>query len=71
MARLLTIPVMPNPRQRKGEGPPTAKFVEGQRKLANAMTYLAKTDRRTNREAIRFLSEHFRTRFRITDHPET
>lgn len=69
MARIFTIPVFPNPKQRKGEGPSNARFLEGQRKLVGAMGYLAKAGRRANQEAIRFLSEHFRTKFRITDRP--
>ena len=71
MARVLTISVLPIPRKRKGEGPSAAKFLDGQRKLANAMAYLAKAGRKANREAISFLSEHFRTKFRITDRPES
>jgi hypothetical protein len=33
------------------------------------MRYLAQSDPLTNRNAIEFLSEHVRTRFRMTDSP--
>jgi hypothetical protein len=37
--------------------------------LVEAMSYLAKADPVGNREAIELLSEHVRTRFRMTDSP--
>jgi hypothetical protein len=37
--------------------------------LAAAIKYLSKADPRRNRGAITFLSEHFRTRFRMSDSP--
>jgi hypothetical protein len=33
------------------------------------MKYLAQSDPKGNREAIELLSEHFRTRFRMSDSP--
>jgi hypothetical protein len=33
------------------------------------MNYLLKADRRKNKEAVTFLSEHFRTQFRMSDRP--
>jgi hypothetical protein len=35
------------------------------------MSYLAKADPVANREAIQLLSEHVRTRFRMSDSPLT
>jgi hypothetical protein len=43
--------------------------VDGQKMLVEAISYLAKADRVANREAIELLSEHVRTRFRMTDSP--
>ena len=66
--RVLTIPVMParKPRKPRNADP---RYLEGQRLLVEAMRHLAKTDPRANREAIELLSEHFRTRFRMSDSP--
>jgi hypothetical protein len=68
MARVLTIPVPPKGKRKKvrhqGE-----RFLEGQRVLAAAIKYLTQADPRRNRGAITFLSEHFRTRFRMSDSP--
>jgi hypothetical protein len=43
--------------------------VDGQRLLVEAMKYLAQSDPIANREAVQLLSEHVRTRFRMTDSP--
>ncbi len=69
MAKVFTIPVVPrnNRRQRKDGGDP--RYVEGQRVLVEAMKYLAQSDKISNRPAIELLSEHFRTRFRMSDSP--
>lgn len=70
MARVFTIPVPP-----KIEGPkrrernPDPRYVDGQRVLVQAIKYLSQADRVANREAIALLSEHVRTRFRMTDSP--
>jgi hypothetical protein len=68
MARVFTIPVPPRPKRKKArhEG---ERFLEGQRVLAAAIKYLSQSDPRRNRGAITFLSEHFRTRFRMSDSP--
>jgi len=68
MARVFTIPVTPKgkSRKRRHEGD---KFLEGQRVLAAAIKYLTQSDPRKNRGAITLLSEHFRTRFRMSDSP--
>ena len=68
MARVFTIPVPPKGKRKKprkhGE-----RFLEGQRVLAAAIKYLTQSDPRRNRGTIAFLSEHFRTRFRMSDSP--
>jgi hypothetical protein len=67
-ARVFTIPVRPT-RKRRQERHSDPRYVEGQRLLVEAMRYLAKDNPRANRPAIELLSEHFRTRFRMSDSP--
>src|SRR5213080_2281219 len=69
MAKVFTIPVPPNVSRKKRERTSDPRYVDGQRLLVEAMRYLAQTDPITNRHAIAFLSEHVRTRFRMTDSP--
>jgi hypothetical protein len=70
MAKVFTIPVRPNPRSRRQrERSSDPRYVEGQRVLVEAMKYLAQSDPLGNRSAIELLSEHFRTRFRMSDSP--
>jgi hypothetical protein len=72
MAKVFTIPVLPDPaRRRKNRGQKTydPRYIEGQRLLVEAMKYLAQQDPAQNRDAVMLLSEHFRTRFRMTDRP--
>ena len=70
MAKVFTIPVIPDPTRRKGKkrslGP---DYIQGQQLLVEAMKYLAQSNPDDNREAIGLLSEHFRTQFRMTDRP--
>jgi hypothetical protein len=70
LAKVFTIPVVPDPARRKGKkrslGP---AYIEGQHHLVEAMKYLVQQDPEGNRDAINLLSEHFRTRFRMSDHP--
>lgn len=68
-AKVLIIPARPNPDRIKRERTGDPKYIEGQRLLVEAMKYLTKSDRNGNREAIELLSEHFRTRFRMSDSP--
>jgi hypothetical protein len=70
MAKVLTIPVLPDVRRTKRKSEPDPRYVEGQRLLVKAMEYLAKSDRASNRPAIELLSEHFRTQFRMSDTPD-
>jgi hypothetical protein len=68
MAKVFTIPVPPKlPRRRERTADP--RYVEGQRLLVEAMRYLTQADPVANRSAIALLSEHVRTRFRMTDSP--
>ena len=68
MARVFTIPVPPRiPRRRERTADP--RYVDGQRLLVEAMKYLAQADRVGNRAAIELISEHVRTRLRMTDSP--
>lgn len=64
---------MPDParrRSRKGPKNDDPRYIEGQRLLIEAMKYLIRQDPEKNKEAVMLLSEHFRTRFRMTDRPE-
>jgi hypothetical protein len=69
LARVFTIPALPDPARRKSARQQDPRYVEGQRLLVDAMNYLLKADRRKNKEAVTFLSEHFRTQFRMSDRP--
>ena len=69
MAKVFTIPVRPKLRARKRERTADPRYVDGQRTLVEAMKYLAQSDPVKNRSAIELLSEHVRTRFRMSDSP--
>ncbi|HXM10222.1 MAG TPA: hypothetical protein VN946_09775 [Terriglobales bacterium] len=69
MAKVFTITVPPDLSRRKRERRSDPRYVDGQKMLVEAISYLAKADRVANREAIELLSEHVRTRFRMTDSP--
>jgi len=70
MARVFTIPVQPNPKRRNQREPKAdPRFLEGQRVLAQAIKYLAKSDKSGNRAAIELLFEHFESNFRVSDSP--
>ena len=69
MAKVFTIPVPPKMGRRRRERTSDPRYVDGQRLLVEAMRYLAQTDPVINRGAIELLSEHVRTRFRMTDSP--
>jgi hypothetical protein len=68
MARVFTIPVPPDLSRTKRERIADPRYVDGQKMLVEAMSYLAKADPVGNREAIELLSEHV-TRCRMTDSP--
>ena len=70
MVKVFTIPVPPDvSRKKTRERTSDPRYVDGQRLLVEAMRYLAQADPITNRHAIAFISEHVRTRFRMTDSP--
>ena len=70
MAKVFTIPVPPDMQPKKPRERTTdPRYVDGQRLLVEAMRYLAQSDPLANRGAIELLSEHVRTRFRMTDSP--
>ena len=70
MAKVFTIPVPPDPtRKRARERTSDPRYVDGQRVLVEALKYLAQADPIANRHAIELLSEHVRTRFRMSDSP--
>ena len=70
LAKVFTIPVLPDPSRRKGKKRSLGSdYIKGQRQLVEAMKYLVQQDPEGNRDAINLLSEHFRTRFRMSDRP--
>lgn len=69
MAKVFTIPIPPQIGRKRRERTSDPRYVDGQRQLVEAMRYLAQADPVSNREAIELLSEHVRTRFRMTDSP--
>ena len=71
MAKVFTIPVPPGAARRRRERTSDPRYVDGQKMLVEAMRYLAQADPIANRHAIELLSEHVRTRFRMTDSPLT
>ena len=70
MAKVFTIPVPPDVnRKRSRVRTSDPRYIDGQRVLVEAMKYLAQADPIANRSAIALLSEHVRTRFRMSDSP--
>ncbi len=62
--------MVPDPKRRKGKKRSLGSaYIEGQQVLVQAMKYLVQQDPEGNRDAIHLLSEHFRTRFRMSDRP--
>ena len=73
MSKLLTIPVMPDPKGRKAKRKKPLisdeRYLDGQKLIVEAIRYLAQSDPKANKDAVSLLSEHFRTQFRMSDHP--
>ena len=69
MAKVFTITVPPRLGNKRRERTSDPRYVEGQRLLVEAMKYLAHADPIKNRVAIELISEHVRTRFRMSDSP--
>ncbi|HWR36059.1 MAG TPA: hypothetical protein VN622_09350 [Clostridia bacterium] len=70
MGKVLIIPARPSSEHLKRKRSSDPRYVEGQRLLVGAMRYLAQADLESNRPAIELLSEHFRTKFRMSDKPQ-
>lgn len=69
MAKVFTITVPPKMVNKRRERTSDPRYVDGQRLLVEAMKYLALADPVRNRAAIELISEHVRTRFRMSDSP--
>jgi hypothetical protein len=69
MAKVFTITVPPKLGNKRRERTSDQRYVDGQRLLVDAMKYLAQDDPVKNRSAIELISEHVRTRFRMSDSP--
>ena len=69
MAKVFTITVPPRLGNKRRERTSDPRYVDGQRLLVEALKYLAQEDPIRNRSAIELLSEHVRTRFRMSDKP--
>jgi len=69
MAKVFTITVPPKMVNKRRERTSDPRYVDGQRLLVEAMKYLAQADPVRNRQAIELISEHVRTRFRMSDSP--
>jgi len=69
MAKVFTLTVPPNLNRKRRERTSDPRYVEGQRLLVDAMKYLTQLDPVNNRPAIELISEHVRTRFRMSDSP--
>ncbi|PYX49384.1 MAG: hypothetical protein DMG79_08815 [Acidobacteria bacterium] len=69
MAKVFTITVPPKLGNKRRERTADPRYVDGQKLLVEAMKYLAQEDPLRNRGAIELISEHVRTRFRMSDSP--
>lgn len=69
MAKVFTITVPPKLGNKRRGRTTDSRYVDGQRLLVEAMKYLAQEDPIKNRGAIELISEHVRTRFRMSDSP--
>ncbi|HEV2469888.1 MAG TPA: hypothetical protein VMH89_12825 [Candidatus Acidoferrum sp.] len=69
MAKVFTITVPPKLGNKRRIRTSDPRYVDGQRLLVEALKYLAQDDPIRNRSAIELISEHVRTRFRMSDSP--
>lgn len=67
--KVVIIPARPDPSGRDRVRNQDPRYLDGQRLLVEAIRYLVQSDREGNREAAELLSEHVRTRFRMSDSP--
>ena len=63
------MPTGPDATQERRRRPTNPRYIEGQRILVEAIRYLVRSDGEYNFAAVEFLSEHFRTKFRMSDKP--
>ena len=68
-AKVFTITVPPKLGNKRRERTSDHRYVDGQKLLVDAMKYLAQDDPVCHRPAIELISEHVRTRFRMSDSP--
>ena len=68
-SKVVIIPARPEPRAQDRVRTDDPRYMEGQRLLVEAIRYLIQTDREANREAAELISEHVRTKFRMSDSP--
>ncbi len=69
MGKVLVIPARPSAEHLSRHRTSDPRYVEGQRLLVDAMKYLIKTHPDDSRAAVELISEHVRTRFRMSDSP--
>jgi hypothetical protein len=69
MAKVFTITVPPKLGNKRRERTSDPRYVDGQKLLVDAMKYLAQDDPVRNRGAIELISDHVRTKFRMSDSP--
>jgi hypothetical protein len=69
MAKVFTITVPPKLGNKRRTRTSDPRYVDGQKLLVDAMKYLAQDDPVRNRGAIELISEHVRTKFRMSDSP--
>jgi hypothetical protein len=69
-AKILTMSALPDATRVRRSLKGDLRYVEGQRLIVEAIRYLVQSNPTGNVEAVELLSEHFRTRFRMSDKPE-
>ena len=65
------MPALPEVRHIRRSRAGDPRYVEGQRLIVEAIRYLVTSGSETDLPAVELLSEHFRTKFRMTDKPVT
>jgi hypothetical protein len=68
-SNVVIIPARPDPSGRDRVRVDDPRYIDGQRLLVGAMKYLLQSDRDGNRDAAELISEHVRTKFRMSDSP--
>jgi hypothetical protein len=70
-AKVLIMPMRPDATHLGRPRRADPRFIEGQRMLVEAIRYLVRNNPEVNVDAVELLSEHFRTKFRMSDTPLT